>query len=83
MKGKIKWLLHMIKRIKSYDVVHCYDENNNYEYSILCLHNKIFGFMDDFVRIKYNKDECEIEGDIGKTIRRDVLMKETARRCIP
>lgn len=68
----------MIKRVKSYRVVHCLDDKGNYEYSILCIHEKKFNFLDNFVRIKYNKNECEIEGIVGKTIRKDILMEETA-----
>lgn len=78
MKRKISWLLYLLKRLKPYTVVKCYDTKGNYEYSVLCIYNRLSSKCDNFIRIKYKADECEVCGKIGKAMRNDILNKEMA-----
>lgn len=79
MKSRINWILHMIKRIKPYSVVQCFDDKGNYEYSVLCLYKRLSGKCDNFIRIKYRADECEMKGIIDNAMRKDILNKEMAK----
>lgn len=79
MKRKIFWLLYLLKRLKPYTVVKCYDNDGNYEYSVLCIYQKLSSECDNFIRIKYNADECEVCGKIEKNMENDILSKEMAK----
>lgn len=78
MKERLFWLRHLIRRLKPYTVVKCYDNNGNYEYSVLCIYTKLSSKCDNFIRIKYNADECEVCGKIDKTMKNDILNKKMA-----
>lgn len=78
MKKKLVWLWCLLKRLKPYTVVKCYNSNGNYEYSVLCIYKKLSSKCDNFIRIKYNADECEVCGKIDKTMKNDILNKEMA-----
>lgn len=78
MKGKLCWLKHILKRLKPYTVAKCYDTEGNYEYSVICIYTRLSGKCDNFIRIKYNADECEICGRIDKAMKNDILNKEMA-----
>ena len=78
IKRRINWFLYLARKMKPYSVVRCFDDEGNYEYSTLCIYKRLTSKCDNFIRIRYNANECEIEGKIDKTMK-DILDKDIAR----
>lgn len=73
IKRKFYWILHILKRLKPYTVLQCYDANGNYEYSVLCLYKRLSSKCDNFIRIKYDARKCEMQGEVDELMRADIL----------
>lgn len=55
-----------------------YEDDGTYLYSIICIYKRASGKCDNFVRIKYNANECEVFGEIDKTME-EILETDIAR----
>ena len=73
IRRRINWILYLAKRVKPYDVTQTYDNKGNYKYSVLCLNNRLSSKCGNFIRIKYDARECEIDGKVSKTMKEDIL----------
>lgn len=63
IKAKINMFMHLLKNTKPYSVVDMFDEKGNYDFSVIVIHSG-FNSLNNFVRIKYDKRECEIKGEV-------------------